>query len=345
MIEKTISDKFFGGGLIINPFDGENIRKLDYDTIVKLFEKNGVILFRSFDIKPEEIIELTDLYTEHYAHDALRRANRMGQKLVRTVDYDSHDALLRANRVIQKEIHKVDAVKKKDEDWKVDYDNYEEMSLHSEGSYAPDYPEIIWFYCNEFSTNGKGCTTLCDGIKLWDNLSYETKNFFLLNPIRYKLKIPVAEKKIGNGKKKWLLNYQGAGDGLLDLSNGLLNITQIRFAVHPSRLPNKMCFSNHILYRDTDPHILEWGTIDGRKIPQNILDEVKEKSKKLTYDLDWKKNDFVMLDNKRFIHGRRAFKRGDKRDIMIVESSSANFSYGSTTRMKINQNKSITKKS
>jgi len=345
MIEKTISDKFFGGGLIINPFDGENIRKLDYDTIVKLFEKNGVILFRSFDIKPEEIIELTDLYTEHYAHDALRRANRMGQKLVRTVDYDSHDALLRANRVIQKEIHKVDAVKKKDEDWKVDYDNYEEMSLHSEGSYAPDYPEIIWFYCNEFSTNGKGCTTLCDGIKLWDNLSYETKNFFLLNPIRYKLKIPVAEKKIGKGTKKWLLNYQGAGDGLLDLSNGLLNITQIRFAVHPSRLPNKMCFSNHILYRDTDPHILEWGTIDGRKIPQNILDEVKEKSKKLTYDLDWKKNDFVMLDNKRFIHGRRAFKRGDKRDIMIVESSSANFSYGSTTRMKINQNKSTTKKS
>ena len=345
MIEKTISDKFFGGGLIINSSDSENIRKLDYDMIVKLFEKNGVILFRGFDIKPEEITELTDLYTEHYAHDALRRASRIGQKLVRTVDYNSHDALLRANKITQKKLHKVDVVKKKDEDWKMDYDNYEEMSLHSEGSYAPDYPEIIWFYCNEFSTNGKGCTTLCDGIKLWDNLSYETKNFFLLNPIRYKLKIPVAEKKIGNGKKKWLLNYQGAGDGLLDLSNGLLNITQIRFAVHPSRLPNKMCFSNHILYRDTDPHILEWGTIDGRKIPQNILDEVKEKSKKLTYDLDWKKNDFVMLDNKRFIHGRRAFKKGDKRDIMIVESSSANFSYGSTTRMKINQNKSITKKS
>ena len=237
----------------------------------------------------------------------------MGQKLVRTVDYDSHDALLRARRITQ-----ADMVKKKDEEWKVDHDNYEEMSLHSETSYAPDYPEIIWFFCNEFSTNGRGCTTLCDGIKLWDNLSYETKNFFLLNPIRYKLKIPISEKKIGNGTKKWLINQQGAGDGLLDLSNGLLNITQIRFAVHPSRLPNKMCFSNHILYRDTDPNILEWGTIDGNKISQNILDEVIEKSKELTYDLDWKKNDFVMLDNKRFIHGRRAFKKSDKRDIMIV---------------------------
>ena len=331
MIKKTISDKFFEGGLIINPSDSENVQKLDYGVIVKLFEKSGVILFRDFNIKPEEITEITDLYTERYAHDALRRASRMGQKLVRTVDYDSHDALLRARRITQ-----ADMVKKKDEEWKVDHDNYEEMSLHSETSYAPDYPEIIWFFCNEFFTNGRGCTTLCDGIKLWDNLSYETKNFFLLNPIRYKLKIPISEKKIGNGTKKWLINQQGAGDGLLDLSNGLLNITQIRFAVHPSRLPNKMCFSNHILYRDTDPNILEWGTIDGNKISQNILDEVKEKSKELTYDLDWKKNDFVMLDNKRFIHGRRAFKKSDKRDIMIVESSSANFAYGSTTRRKIN---------
>ncbi len=333
MIKKTISDKFFEGGLIINPSDSENVQKLDYGVIVKLFEKSGVILFRDFNIKPEEITEITDLYTERYAHDALRRASRMGQKLVRTVDYDSHDALLRARRITQ-----ADMVKKKDEEWKVDHDNYEEMSLHSETSYAPDYPEIIWFFCNEFFTNGRGCTTLCDGIKLWDNLCYETKNFFLLNPIKYKLRIPISEKKIGNGTKKWLINQQGAGDGLLDLSNGLLNITQIRFAVHPSRLPNKMCFSNHILYRDTDPNILEWGTIDGNKISQNILDEVKEKSKELTYDLDWKKNDFVMLDNKRFIHGRRAFKKSDKRDIMIVESSSANFGYGTTTRKKINRN-------
>ena len=331
MIEKTISDKFFGGGLIINPSNSENVRKLDYGTIVKLFEKNGLILFRDFNLKPEEITEITDLYTQRYAHDALRRVSRMGQKLVRTVDYDSHDALLRGHGITQP-----DMVKKKDEDRKVDYNNYEEMSLHSESSYAPDYPEIIWFFCNEFFTNGRGCTTLCDGIKLWDNLSYETKNFFLLNPIRYKLKIPISEKKIGNGTKKWLINQQGAGDGLLDLSNGLLNITQIRFAVHPSRLPNKMCFSNHVLYRDTDPNILEWGTIDGNKIPQNVLDEVKEKSKELTYDLDWEKKDFIMLDNMRFTHGRRAFKKSDKRDIMTVESSSANFGYGSTTRTKLN---------
>jgi hypothetical protein len=98
-----------------------------------------------------------------------------------------------------------------------------------------------------------------------------------------------------------------------------------------------MCFSNHLLNRDTDPIILEWGTIDGNKMPQNFLDEVREKSSELIYEHDWKENDFVMLDNKRFIHGRRGFKKSDKRDIMIVETSSANFAYGSTTRRRINQ--------
>lgn len=336
MIENKISDKFFGEGLLINPSNNEEIHALDYGTIVKLFEKNGVILFRNFYIKPNELTQITDLYTERYAHDAVRRGSKEGQEKIRSVDYGSHDYLLRESKKHHKKELTSDELKKKDDEWEVEnYENYEDMSLHSESSYCPDWPEIIWFFCNEFTKDGKGFTTICDGIKLWDNLSYETKNFFLLNPIKYKLKLPVTERNIGKGTKKWLLNYQGAGDGLLDLSNSILNITQVRFAVHQSRLPNKMCFSNHTLYRDTDPNIVEWGTIDNNKIPQNILDEVKEKSKELTYDIKWEKNDLVMLDNRRFMHGRRAFKKIEKRDILAVESSSANFGYGSTTRKKI----------
>ena len=304
MITKTISNQFYGEGLEINPSNDEDIRKLDYNLIVKLFEKSGLILFRDFNIKYNEIVKLTDLYTESYANDALRRASRMEHKEIRNVDYGN-----------------------------------KEMALHSEASFSPNWPEIVWFFCNEFNTNGRGTTTLCDGIKLWDNLSYETKNFFLLNPIKYKLKIPVGEKKIGKKTKKWFLNYQGAGDGLLDLSNGILNITQIRFAVHPSRLHNKMCFSNHTLYKDTDPTIIEWGTINGNKIPQNISDETNKKSKDITYDLNWQKNDLVMIDNKRFMHGRKAFEKGDKRDLVVIQTSLANFGYGSTTRKKMNNNK------
>ena len=110
MITKTISNKFYGEGLEINPSINEDIRKLDYNLIVKLFEKSGLILFRDFEIKSSEIVKLTDLYTENYANDALRRKSRMEQKEVRNVDYGN-----------------------------------EEMALHSEASFTPTYPEIIWF--------------------------------------------------------------------------------------------------------------------------------------------------------------------------------------------------------
>ena len=46
-----------------------------------------------------------------------------------------------------------------------------------------------------------------------------------------------------------------------------------------------------------------------------------------------------MVDNKRFMHGRRELKKIEKRDIIVIQSSLANFGYGSTTRKKINRNK------
>ena len=51
------------------------------------------------------------------------------------------------------------------------------------------------------------------------------------------------------------------------------------------------------------------------------------------------KNDLLMIDNKRFMHGRRAFDKSIKRDIVIVQTQRASFGYGSTTRKQINSNK------
>ena len=126
----------------------------DKPPILPLFDvfarTDGIRAVENFGLWPANYFQIC----ENYANDALRRKSRMEQKEVRNVDYRN-----------------------------------EEMALHSEASFSPNWPEIIWFFCNEFNTDGRGATTLCDGIKLWDNLSYEAKNFFLLNPIKYKLRI------------------------------------------------------------------------------------------------------------------------------------------------------------
>lgn len=301
MIKQEITDKFFNSGLELKAKNDVDIKQLKYEEVVSLFERKGLIIFRDFKINPKDLTEIVSKYTETFANDAQRRENRMNQKIVNNVDKGK-----------------------------------EEMALHSEASFSPNWPEIVWFFCNIAPPTGKGGeTTVCDGIKLWDSLSADVKNFFQLNPIKYELEIPIQNLKKQKLEKKWILNFQGSGNGKLDYNKGILKITQIRFAVQQSRIPGKLCFSNHTLYKNTDPTIINWGTIDNKKIPYNIIKEVEEKSKKITFDLNWKKGDLVMIDNKRFMHGRRSFKDIVSRDIVNIQTATANFGYGSTTRNRL----------
>ena len=64
--------------------------------------------------------------------------------------------------------------------------------------------------------------------------------------------------------------------------------------------------------------------------------ETAEKAYSFTYKHSWEKNDLLMLDNKRFLHGRKSLTEGDTRDIVIFQSKNASFGYVSTTRRSIN---------
>ena len=306
MKTERISDLFEGGGLIIFRSDEENISDFDYNEIVNLFEKYGVILFRGFDLKPDRLKFFTDLYTQKYINEAMRRKQRFGYKSINDVDvgYDSH-------------------------------------FLHSESSYSPIWPEIIWFFCNIPPVKG-GSTILCDGLKLWDQFSIKAKEIFLSEPFKFELKIPVKVNIKGKGIQKWVKSLPGT-KGYIDWDKGLFHLTVLRYMVNPSRIGNLMCFSNHLLAKEkfkNDPQIInyEMKTVSGKTIPKDIENEIQDRAKSLTYDHIWEKNDLLMIDNKRFMHGRRAFERGIDRDIVIVQTEKASFGYGATTRKPIISN-------
>ena len=106
MIIKKISDKFEGFGALI--LSDKLINQLSRKEIIKIFEKKGMIIFRNFNIDPKKIIKITDRFTTSYANDAQRRKKRLNQNKVHEVDYGNM-----------------------------------EMSLHSEASFSPNWPEIV----------------------------------------------------------------------------------------------------------------------------------------------------------------------------------------------------------
>ena len=297
-IKQSIKDQF--SEYFVRPVNQKSnlLSKLDFSDTHKLFTTQGCVIFRGFNIPDEELISFTNEYSHSYASDAMRRKSVLGEKYVKSVDIGN-----------------------------------EKIKIHSEASFTKAWPEIIWFFC-KVPPEEKGETTFCDGIELWDSLEEKTKVFFYYNPIVYNLAIPVLKKpKEGAGIEAWPIHSVGVGDSHIDWGRGVLFMKQIRFAVHDSRIPGKFCFANHLLVDlESEPQIISRKLLDGKSIPADIMKEISKKAENLTHKYNWEENDLVMLDNKRFLHGRESFKSGDQRNIVQIQTQKASFAYDSLGR-------------
>lgn len=274
--------------LLANKKD-KNINTLSKKKIIELFKKDGIIIFRNYNFNHKNILKFTSNFTSKYANDANRRNSRDESKKLNEVDY-----------------------------------GHKKMSLHSEASFSPSWPEVVWFFCNDIGQNKSGKTTFCDGQSLWKELNLETKNFFLQYPLKFELNIPLGFRK-KKSTKNWNIGKIGTSIGKLDYKRGYLRINQTRFAVNINRFNSKFNFSNHFLYKNTDPTILRWEVLGCKKIPKKVINDVEKKSLELTYKHEWKKSDLIMVDNRRFMHGRTALNKKIKRDILNIQTLESNF--------------------
>jgi len=65
--------------------------------------------------------------------------------------------------------------------------------------------------------------------------------------------------------------------------------------------------------------------INNKKIPKDIIYEIEKLSKKLSTKYSWKENILLMIDNRRFMHGRNKFKENSIREILNIQTLKANF--------------------
>ena len=152
-----ISKLFYNNGSTIKI---NQIYKINYDEIKKKFDKHGILLFNNFRIQPNKLLNFTDKFTKLYANDASRRLTLFKKNKIKSVDIGNH-----------------------------------EIPLHSESSFTNQTPEIIWFF-NYDSKINKTPTTICDGIQVWEKLSYKTRKKFLSEPLIFEVDVNLPFKKI-----------------------------------------------------------------------------------------------------------------------------------------------------
>jgi len=273
-----------------NNLDSKSLNIIEKERVISSFQKKGIVEFDNLPWEKNEIQDFTNYFTEKYSSDAVRRSKKYEKTNINSVDAGST-----------------------------------KIPLHSEASFSYAYPEIIWFYCYENDEKGSP-TTICDGAELWKNLEKSTKEFFLKNPITYTVAIDIPYKIKRKGQEKFFIEYPGVSDSLIDWELGKIMFNYSKFVINIDRKFDKIWFANHLLVgKDNEEQIKKITTNNNNSIPEDIMKEINIKSDELTYDYVWKKNRLLMLNNYKFMHGRRNFDSSSNREILNLQSLKTNF--------------------
>ena len=205
----------------------------------------------------------------------------------------------------------------------------ETIHMHTENSYSNIYNRIIAFYCLVPAPIG-GETPIADERKLLASLKKETVEEFKAKGIQYvRNTIPgigLSWKTIYQTEDKEdvakFLKENGHDFIWVDSDHLRIKWTLPAFQNHPitgeEMWFNHMFFGHKSLY---DPSVLEYfeeedlpfATYfgDGTEIGPEVIAEFTNFYKEHSIIFTWEKDDFLLLDNLMFSHGRNPFK-GDR---------------------------------
>lgn len=273
-------------------FESSSITLTESSDLNQLIDKKGAIYFPNTQLTKNEFEALVNRHTKQFSNNAERRVAFNDQNTMSSVDVGS-----------------------------------QEIPLHSETSFSPAQPQLLWFYCSRAEIGNKKTTTYCNGHDLFQALTSSTKAFFLSNPVTYRAKILMPKRLfagLNKNSRPWNLSKVGASEGVLDSHDEALIFDYKKFAVEECP-EGTLYFVNHLLpfFKKDEPQILDV-LVDGQSIPTEIFEEIEQKAKELTDGIIWSPTDIIVFDNKKYMHGRNSLIDTEKREIILMQTKLRN---------------------
>jgi alpha-ketoglutarate-dependent taurine dioxygenase len=202
-----------------------------------------------------------------------------------------------------------------------------ELPLHGELYFIPPYrhrfgrPDLLWFYCESPGDEG-GETLICDGLLAWRSLPPCLLTLFTNHMIRYRHTTPYEIwTSVANTPAdclSQLARVPGVNVAGID-SCGVLSWDYATFAHVSSRYQRLPAFVNSLLtISDAYTVFLETDTPFDSVLSATLRDTLAAH----TVPLRWQTGDVFVLDNTRFLHGRRTPSVGRS---ILTRMSLANF--------------------
>lgn len=193
--------------------------------------------------------------------------------------------------------------------------------LHPELSREPWKPDTAFFACLSPPAEGGGETTVCDGIALAAALPEPVHDGLANARLHYIMPTwpGLFEFWLGTATPDAALlaaplpacpyRFETLRNGQIVRSFSRPGLHRPMFADGPA-FGNFLLFARYYLGRDDFP-LLD----DFTPVPQAWTDAAQAAGEALSYAHSWRKGDILMLDNTRFMHGRRAISDARARNI------------------------------
>lgn len=198
------------------------------------------------------------------------------------------------------------------------------IQIHGEQCYQNSRPDVLFFYCETPARSG-GDTTYADGIELYEKLSKDPDlKELLAKPVCYHRKrTPDVWKRVYSLEDKQAVIDHCEREGIEAMfrKGDILFTRYIDKLVHKSIWNDKQVFINNLLGFALNPRKkserYSWITFaDNSEIPEHLLTRLQKIVARHTHTLKLEKNDTLILDNRRMLHGRLAFS-DENRNILL----------------------------
>ena len=255
---------------------GESLLAIDESAIREKFKQHGALLFRGFDFDLDIFAAMT-------------------QKFCVTAAFNRSE-----DREILDDKGRIQTVNL----------GVKEFPLHPELSREPWKPDVCFFASLKDQTEG-GETVVCDGVEIVKRMPPDIYKALESRRLLYQQPLRRDEMRL------WLNTDDPSDDQLQSppghcpfsfsvTSNKTIIRRFSRPALHTPMFTDELAFGNFLFFAWFGLNVRNFPTFeDGSTVPVSLLNQIKEISDEITYPVAWQKNDLVMVDNTRFMHGRR----------------------------------------
>ena len=246
---------------------------LDPNEIFSFYREHGGIHFRGFDLDLTLFSKFTDLFCSHYVSN-----ESPGREIL------SDDGRIQSVNIGERH-----------------------FPLHPEMAREPWQPEVAWFNC-ESPAKIQGQTTVCDGIRAAAAFPSDLKEYLKKNTLAHSLPTTLewcSEYLKQPSLKVTDLERHSSDELKFEIKNGEMQRTYFRPMLHKPMFSDEWAYGNFLVFARKQLGVRHFPTLaDGSEVPDQIVDEIEEITNSLASEIQWQKNDLVMLDNTRFMHGR-----------------------------------------